>query len=302
MDKKRVKTRKIIMPLPNFDFDPTEGALSWEIVKKAGYEVEFATVDGERAFGDQMMLSGEGLDPWGWIPLLKKIRLIGLTLRADRYGRNAYQAMEQDLNFLHPRKYCDLKVEDYDGMLLPGGHAPLIKQYLEDRTLQNFVANFFESTDERGEHRPVGAVCHGVIVIARAISAQTGKSILYGRKTTALTWALEKSAWQLTKYFARFWDPNYFRTYIEKPGDPEAYWSVESEIKRALEKEADFVNVSYGCENHFQKTSGIFRDRLDDARPAHVVEDGNYISARWPGDVHTFAKRFVVLMDRYSQR
>ena len=81
------------MPLPNFDFDPTEGALSWEIVKKAGYEVEFATVDGARAFGDQMMLSGEGLDPWGWIPLLKKIRLIGLTLRADRYGRNAYQAM-----------------------------------------------------------------------------------------------------------------------------------------------------------------------------------------------------------------
>jgi putative intracellular protease/amidase len=289
------------MPLPNFDFDPTESALSWEIVKNAGYEVEFATVDGARAFGDSMMLSGEGLDPWGWIPLLKKLRLIGLALRADRFGRSAYRAMEQDYNFLHPRKYCDLKVEDYGGILLPGGHAPLIKQYLEDETLQRFVADFFDATDARGQHRPIGAVCHGVILIARAISAKSGKSVLYGRKTTALTWALEQSAWRLTKYFARFWDPNYFRTYMEKPGDPEAYWSVESEIKRALEKEDDFVNVPDGCEDHFLKTSGMSRDRLHDARPAHVVQDGNYISARWPGDVHTFAKKFVALMDSYSE-
>ena len=31
---------------------------------------------------------------------------------------------------------------------------------------------------------------------------------------------------------------------------------------------------------------------MDDARPAFVVQDRNYISARWPGDVHTFAKTF----------
>jgi hypothetical protein len=30
----------------------------------------------------------------------------------------------------------------------------------------------------------------------------------------------------------------------------------------------------------------------DDA-PALVVEDGNYISARWPGDAYLFAKRFA---------
>lgn len=291
-----MKNKRIIIPLPNFDFDPTECAISWEIIKKVGYEVEFATADGSPAVADKMMLTGEGLDPWGWIPLLKKIRLIGLALRADRFGRSAYRALEQDTNFLHPHRYGDLKVEDYDGMLLPGGHAPLIKQYLEDKTLQNFVADFFEATDAKGQHKPIGAVCHGVILAARAMSAKTGRSVLYGRKTTALTWALEQSAWRLTKYFARFWDPGYYRTYMEKPGDPVAYWSVESEIKRALENNDDFVDVSDGCTDHFLKTSGVFRDRLNDARPAHVVVDGNYVSARWPGDAHTFAKKFVTLM------
>ena len=289
------------MPLPNFDFDPTECALSWEIVKNAGYEVEFATVNGERGYADGMMLTGEGLDPWGWIPVVKKFRLIGLGLRADRFGRRAYRAMEQDERFLNPRNYSDLNVEDYEGMILPSGHAPLIKSYLEDETLQIFVAEFFDSTDASGDHRPVGAICHGVVLAARAISRRTGKSVLYGRTTTALTWSLERSAWHLTKYFARFWDPYYYRTYREKPGEPVAYWSVESEVMRALEKQEDFVDVEPGCENHFLKTAGIFRDRLKDARPAHVVTDGSYISARWPGDAHTFANNFVALMDQYCE-
>jgi hypothetical protein len=38
------------------------------------------------------------------------------------------------------------------------------------------------------------------------------------------------------------------------------------------------------------------RDTVDDERPAFVVRDGNYISARWPGDVHTFAKHFSKIL------
>ena len=38
-----------------------------------------------------------------------------------------------------------------------------------------------------------------------------------------------------------------------------------------------------------QKTDGLTRDTFDDERPAFVVRDGNYVSARWPGDTHTFA-------------
>ena len=45
------------------------------------------------------------------------------------------------------------------------------------------------------------------------------------------------------------------------------------------------------------KNSGRRRDSLQDERPAFVVQDGNYISARWPGDVHTFARRFAAMLD-----
>jgi hypothetical protein len=34
----------------------------------------------------------------------------------------------------------------------------------------------------------------------------------------------------------------------------------------------------------------------DDA-PAWVVEDDNYVSARWPGDAYLFAKRLAALLE-----
>jgi hypothetical protein len=45
-----------------------------------------------------------------------------------------------------------------------------------------------------------------------------------------------------------------------------------------------------------RKSSGRARDTIDDGRPAFVVEDGTYISARWPGDAHTFAQRFASVL------
>jgi len=288
--------KSVIMPLPNHDFDPSEVAVTWKIVKAAGFDVVFSTVDGKPAQADAMMISGEGLDPWGWIPLLKKIRFLGLLLRADRFARKAYSELLQDKNFKAPCKYKDLRVGDYAGLILPGGHAPRIKQYLEDQTLQDFVADFFESTNETGQHKPIAAVCHGVVLAARAISKTTNKSVLYGKKTTALTWKLENSAWQLTKYLARFWDPDYYRTYTELAGEPTGYRGVEQEIKRALESENDFLDVPKNTPNYALKTSGVARDRINNSKPAWVVQDGNYLSARWPGDVHTLATKFVEIL------
>jgi hypothetical protein len=42
------------------------------------------------------------------------------------------------------------------------------------------------------------------------------------------------------------------------------------------------------------------RDTIDDAGPAWVVRDGSYISARWPGDVHTFALTVSDLLSEIS--
>ncbi|MCB9650521.1 MAG: DJ-1/PfpI family protein [Deltaproteobacteria bacterium] len=281
---------RVLVPLPALGFDPTEAAVSWQVLREAGHQLVFATPDGRRAHADPIMLSGEGLDPWGFIPLLKKIRLIGLTLRAQAGARRCYRAMEQDEAFSSPLRYEALRAEDFDALLLPGGHAKSMRPYLESARLHEVVAAFFDAG------KPVAAVCHGVVLAARSTSARTGRSVLHGRKTTALTWALERSAWRLTRYLARFWDPHYYRTYLEADGQPAGYMSVQQEVTRALAEPADFLDVPADAPHHFTKTSGLARDDARDERPAWVVVDGNYVSARWPGDVHTFAKTFDAVL------
>ena len=283
-------SRTILIPLPLRDFDPTEAAVSWQILRAAGHRLVFATVDGSVAQGDPLMLSGEGLDPWGWMPGLRKLRVFGLMLRADRHGRAAYAAMVQDPAFQQPQSFAALDPARFDALLLPGGHAKGMRPYLEDARLQAVVADFFD------QDKPVAAVCHGVLLAARSQSPRTGKSVLHGRKTTALTWKLEKSASDLSRFLVRFWDPGYYRTYEETKGDTPGYWSVEQEVKRALAAPEDFVDVAPHAPDQFRKTSGLLRDTLNDERPAWVVRDGRYLSARWPGDVHTFARRFAAML------
>ena len=190
-----------------------------------------------------------------------------MLLRADRYARSAYRQMQNDPQFQQPKRYDALRVDDYDALLLPGGHAKRVKAYLENPALQAFVADFFEARSAAGQAKPVAAICHGVVLAARAKSKTTGKSVLHGRKTTALTWQLERSAWHLTKYFARFWDPDYYRTYRESGSEAPGYWGVEQEIRRALASAADFVDVPADAAHRFRKASGMLRDRIDDARP-----------------------------------
>ncbi len=275
---------KVLIAIPSQDFDPTEVAVSWQVLKQAGHELCFATPDGQRGYADPIMLSGEGLDPWGFIPGLRKLRLIGLSLRAQGGARQAYRELERDANFLKPLRYADLAVEDFQALVLPGGHAKRMRAYLESAVLQGFVADFFDSG------KPVGAVCHGVVLAARSISKKTGQSVLHGRKTTALTWKLEKSGWLLSKFLARFWDPDYYRTYPEGPGQPPGYMSVQAEVSRALARPEDFLDVPRDAPHQFAKTSGMVRDSAANRKPAWVVRDGNYVSARWPGDVYTFAR------------
>jgi len=284
---------RIAMPLPDHDFDTTEAAVTWSVIKEAGHEVTIATEDGSVPDADPLMISGEGLDPWGFIPGLRKLKLIGLVLRAQSSAREGYRQMQQDNSFMAPVKYSDLRVSDFDGLVLPGGHGPGMVQYLESEALQQFVAEFFEAGGEEPLAKPVGAICHGVVLAARATSPSTGQSVLHGRKTTALTWSQENAAWRLTRYFARFWDPSYYRTYSESADEPAGYMSVESEVKRALASDDDFLNVPESVADFKVKTDNLHRDSPNDSSPAWVVRDGNYISARWPGDAYTFAKEFT---------
>ncbi len=281
---------RVLMPLPNSDFDPSEAAITWSVLTQAEIELVFATKDGKVAAADALMLSGEGFDFWAWVPPLAKFKLIGLFLRANARARDAYKKMQQSDAFQNPLSYKLLQANEYDGLVIPGGHAPGMREYLENPVLQNLIGDFF------AQNKSVGAICHGALLIARSQDKQTKRSVLYGRKTTSLTWALEKKAWRITRYFGRFWDRDYYRTYRETREEAEGYWSVESEIKRLLKNPEDYCDVTRRSLHYFRQASGLFRDTENDTRCAFVVVDGNYVSARWPGDAHSFARQFLQVL------
>jgi putative intracellular protease/amidase len=68
---------------------------------------------------------------------------------------------------------------------------------------------------------------------------------------------------------------------------------VQQEVSRSLQSVDDFIDVPVDDPHYKLKTSGTTRDSLNDGRAAWVVADGNYISARWPGDAHTLALTFL---------
>ncbi len=284
----------VLMPLPACDFDPTEVAVSWQILSEAGHEVVFATPSGQPGRADDIMVSGRGLDPWGAVPLLRNVTVVGRALRADAAGRRAYAALLDDTAFGAPLHWGAARRSAYDALVLPGGHrARGMRDYLESTEVQQMAIDSFRAG------KPVGAICHGVLVAARAVDPASGHSVLHGRRTTALTWQLEGRAWQLASR-TRFWDPDYYRTYVEEPGQPAGYMSVQQEVTRALAEPGDFVTVPSGSAEYRRKTSGRSRDTVTDARPAWVVRDGVYVSARWPGDAHTFARTFADVLAEAS--
>ncbi|SPE26230.1 DJ-1/PfpI family protein [Burkholderiales bacterium] len=244
----------VLIPIPSRDFDPTEAAVPWKILTEAGHDVIFATPDGQPGRADERMLTGRGLG------VLKAV------LIADANGRRAYQEMAASRAFQHPRRHVDLRIEDFDALVLPGGHAPGMRAYLESPVLQTLVTAVF------GQGRPVGAICHGVLLAARSRAAD-GRSVLFGRKTTALTRQLELTAWALTA----LWLGSYYRTYPTP---------VQDEVSQALASPSDFLAGPIA----------ITRDAPARLGPGFTVRDGRYLSARWPGDAHRFASEFAAML------
>jgi putative intracellular protease/amidase len=270
---------KVLIPLPARDFDPTEVAVSWKVLTALGHEVIFATPDGRPGVADDIMLTGRGLP------------LVGRLLRANADGRAAHAAMLADPAFQSPLRWDDIATTAFDGLLLPGGHRTRgMREYLESPVLQTAVVQAFAAG------KPVAAICHGVLLAARSVDPATGRSVLHGRKTTALTWSLERSASALAHVF-RFWDRDYYRTYVEAPGQPAGFMSVQAEVTRALARSDDFLDVPADAPDRKRKTSGLARDTAGDTGPAFVVRDGRYVSARWPGDAHAFAATFATVLD-----
>lgn len=238
----------VLFPLPDRDFDVTEVAVPWKLLREAGHDVVFATEAGATPACDPLLLTGVVFGKLG--------------ARADAIA--CYRELEQAPAFVSPRRWADCAASDFSALFLAGGHAPGMRQYLGSAMVQQLTAAFFATT------KPIAAICHGVLVAARARTAD-GASVLHGLRTTCLPKYMERSA-----YLATFWRRGrYYRTYP-------AY--VEDEVVQALAKPADFERGPRELSR---------RGTRDDDSAAFVVEDGRYVSARWPGDAYLIARRLI---------
>src|SRR5690606_26918947 len=96
---------RILFPLPNRGFDPTETSVPWKALINAGHEVVFATPDGRPSAADPRILSGRGFGPFRpW-------------LRARPHARELYAQMEASEAFRDPLPYAALEGDDFDGMV-----------------------------------------------------------------------------------------------------------------------------------------------------------------------------------------
>jgi putative intracellular protease/amidase len=249
---------RVLMPLPDHDYDVTEVAVPWKVLSEAGHEIVFATEQaGALPAADPRLLTGV---------------LFG-RLGAEDEPKAFYDELTRAPEFHRTVAWDDLDVGRYDGLILAGGHAPGMRQYLGSEVLREQVRAFWLLG------RPTGAICHGVLVLARTRDAATGRSVLADRRTTCLPKYMERSAYLLTAWRLG----RYYRTYP-------AY--VEDEVRSALDESRQFARGPRVLSARGTDT--------DDA-PAFIVEDGNYVSARWPGDAYLFAKRFRALLEARLQ-
>lgn len=249
--------KKVLIPLPSIGYDPTEVAIPWSILTQNNIQIIFSTPNGKVPTPDLIMLNGKGLGIW------KNI------LKTNNVAVDAHNKMSTSDSFNNPIAYSELNEGDFDALLLPGGHAKTIKEYLESKLLQKVTSEFFI------KNKPVGAICHGVVLAARSINTTTGKSVLFNYRTTSLLKEQELLAYNMT----RLWMGNYYLTYPEI--------TVEDEVKAALSNKDHFLSGP----------KPIFRDSIKKTSRGFVVQDRNYVSARWPGDAHSFSLKFLELVN-----
>ena len=99
---------RILVPLPDRDFDTTEVAVPWRLLTDRGHEIVFATQGGGNAPEcDPKLLDGV---------------LFG-KLGAEPEPISFYRQLTGDPAFRDPPAWGEVEPADFDGLLLPGGRV-----------------------------------------------------------------------------------------------------------------------------------------------------------------------------------
>ena len=216
------------MPLPACDFDPAEVAVSWQVLSDAGHDVRFTTPSGQPGRADDLMVTGRGLDPWGAVPGLRHVTVVGHVLRANRAARGACtRRCSPTRRSGHRCHWGAARRSESTALLLPGGHPPARHACLCSRAPRS------------SRWPPTRSVPAGRW--GRSATASSTRQTRWtrgpgtpcctagGRRRSRGRWSARRGTSPATRVF---WDANYYRTYVEEPGQPVGYMSVQQEVAR----------------------------------------------------------------------
>ncbi|PNY29549.1 Uncharacterized protein TCAP_00541 [Tolypocladium capitatum] len=205
---------KVLIMMADYGHDPTETAVPYSAFKEAGFDVSFATEQGNRPQCDARMLQGITQ------------RLLG----AARPVIRQYEAMAASEEWQRPLAWSApaFTLDVFDLVFLPGGHEKSVRQVIDSAAVHALLVDFFPKTRKPGT-KAVGAVCHGVMVLSEAKDGQ-GRSVLHGCTTTTLPARFEQLAFWGTRAFLG----DYYKTYGASSGD------VEDFVRKELADAAHF--------------------------------------------------------------
>jgi protease I len=126
-----------------------------------------------------LLLVGDFVEDYEAMVPFQALRMVGYTVhavcpdkKADDKVRTAVHDFEGDQtysekpghNFALNAAFAEVRAEDYDALVIPGGRAP---EYLRlDQRVLNVVRQFAKT------NKPIAAICHGLQILAAAGALQ----------------------------------------------------------------------------------------------------------------------------------
>jgi len=122
-----------------------------------------------------LMIVGDYVEDYEVMVPFQALQMVGHTVDAvcpnknkGQFVRTAIHDFEGDQtysekpghNFVLNATFADVKVEDYDGLVIPGGRAPEYLR-LNEEVLQ--IVRYFSKSD-----KPIAAICHAAQILAAA--------------------------------------------------------------------------------------------------------------------------------------
>jgi protease I len=132
-----------------------------------------------------LMIVGDYTEDYETMVPFQALQMVGHTVHAVCPGKKAGQSVRTAIhdfegdqtysekrghNFTLNATFAEVRAEDYDGLVLPGGRAP---EYLRlDEEVLEIIRHF------AGKDKPIAAICHAAQLLAAA-------RVLKGRKVSA---------------------------------------------------------------------------------------------------------------------